>query len=88
MHRLAVVAMTEILHHWLAGKLYFHSTARTLNCGDHHGFPWYCNEARRSMDGGFQYTDTGQVHASTRPMTAIESHALPRSMLASRASGR
>jgi hypothetical protein len=38
MHSLAVVAMTEILHHWLAGELYLHRPARTLNCGSHDRF--------------------------------------------------
>src|SRR5580658_540705 len=41
MHGLAVVTMTEILHHWLASKLHLHSTARTLKRGKPHGFPWY-----------------------------------------------
>jgi hypothetical protein len=38
MYRLAVVAMTEILHNWLAGELYLHGPARTLNCGVHHRY--------------------------------------------------
>ena len=38
MYGLAVVAMTEVLHHRLAGELYLHAPARTLNCGVHHGY--------------------------------------------------
>ena len=38
MRRLAVVAMTEILHYWLAGNLHFHSTAGTLYRGNDHDF--------------------------------------------------
>src|SRR5262245_25969128 len=45
MYGLAVVAMTEVLQQRVARNLYFHSTARTLNCGDHHGSPRCCGEA-------------------------------------------
>jgi hypothetical protein len=38
MYGLAVVAMTEILQHWLARELYLHSPARTLNCGVHYDY--------------------------------------------------
>jgi hypothetical protein len=34
---LAVIAMTEILHHWLPSQPYLHGPAGTLNCHVHYG---------------------------------------------------
>src|SRR6185295_7949255 len=73
MYGLAVVAMTDVLQHWLASEAYLDSPARTANCGVHQesGSDW-CVElegrelrGQRAFEGGTRFA-TGLISCQHR----------------------
>jgi len=69
MYGLAVVAVTEILHHWLAGELYLYSPQEHrivvfIMATRHRCEARQFDESTKSNVRRFQYTDIGQMYAS------------------------